>query len=236
MFNKYIKHHWLAWLPSVLAIAGVLVLILQFSGEPQAQSVPLIVAKTPLVLVLQFSGKPQAQSMPAAVVTKTPVGLSVKKNYRGLPVRLQIPAINVDTAVEYMGNTVNGDMAVPQNSVDVGWYKYGSLPGDAGTAVVAGHVIGLYGQQGVFFHLDELQVGDVLQVIDSKGQIASFTVSQIKTYDQTQQLPQVFNSASGTHLNLITCAGDWDAASRHYLQRLVVFADKSPNNSASTSE
>ncbi|MDB5161272.1 MAG: hypothetical protein JWO96_652, partial [Candidatus Saccharibacteria bacterium] len=36
---------------------------------------------------------------------------------------------------------------------------------------------------------------------------------------------EVFNGGPGAHLNLITCAGDWDAANHHYLSRLVVFTD-----------
>jgi LPXTG-site transpeptidase (sortase) family protein len=152
----------------------------------------------------------------------------VPETVRGLPTRLKIPAIDVDAPVEYIGKTAKGDMAVPSGHIAVGWYKYGPLPGDTGSSVIAGHIVGLTGERGVFFHLDKLQTGDILQIADAKGSVASFTVRQTKTYDQTQQPSEVFNSSSGTHLNLITCAGDWDAAHRNYLKRLVVFADKIP--------
>jgi LPXTG-site transpeptidase (sortase) family protein len=150
------------------------------------------------------------------------------QSYRGLPVRLKIPAIGVDTKIEYMGDTPSGDMAVPKSLVNAGWYKFGPIPGDTGSSVIAGHVVGFKNEPGVFVQLDRLKPGDLLLVTDAKAQIASFTVRELKTYDPTQQHNEVFNSVSGTHLNLITCAGDWDSSHLHYLKRLVVFADFSP--------
>lgn len=182
------------------------------------------------LLALWLSQKPAVHYVQSLAPKTIPAAQQAKaQNYRGLPVRLKIPAINVDTAVEYMGNTSSGDMAVPNSLVDVGWYKYGPLPGEAGSAVIAGHVIGFQNQPGVFAQLDKLKQGDILLVTDAKGQTASFTVSGTKTYDPTQQHNEVFNSSSGTHLNLITCAGDWDSSHLHYLKRLVVFADITPS-------
>jgi len=164
----------------------------------------------------------------AAVLTNPkPIVASIaKQSYRGLPVRLVIPAINVDTTIEYVGNNASGDMDTSKSATDVAWYKYGALPGDPGSAVIAGHVVGSSGQAGVFIDLAKLQKGDIISVIDAKGLSASFTVRLSQTYDPSQTDSEVFNSSSGTHLNLITCSGDWDATSRHYLSRLVVFADK----------
>jgi len=150
------------------------------------------------------------------------------QNYRGLPTRLKIPSIKVDAAVEYMGNTAGGDMAVPDSLGDVGWYKYGPLPGEAGSAVIAGHVVGFHNEPGVFEKLDKLKPGDLVSMTDTKGQTASFTVRRTKIYDPTEEHQEVFNSVIGTHLNLITCAGDWDAQHLHYLKRLVVFTDRTP--------
>jgi sortase (surface protein transpeptidase) len=162
------------------------------------------------------------------VAVKTKPAVVAHQSFRGLPARLVIPAINVNAAVEYTGRTPAGDMAVTNGSVDVGWYKYGPLPGEAGSAVMAGHVVGINGQPGIFINLSRLAPGDLVSVVDAKGQSVSFTVRASQTYNPAQADASVFNSASGTHLNLITCAGDWDAAAHHYLSRLVVFADKSP--------
>src|SRR5438309_658887 len=57
-----------------------------------------------------------------------------------LPVRLVIPAIQVDASVEQVGRTPDGAMDVPKESNDVGWYKLGFRPGEQGNAVMAGHL------------------------------------------------------------------------------------------------
>jgi sortase A len=168
--------------------------------------------------------QPVVTSTPVPVLT-TKVTVPLVPNH-GLPVRLQIPSIKVDAAIGYMGRTETGNMAVPNNIVDVGWYKYGPLPGNTGSAVIAGHIDGNGGKPGVFINLDKLQVGDTILVLEGKGQTSTFIVKLLRTYGQDEQPPEVFTSSTGAHLNLITCSGAWDRTQHHFLERLVVFADK----------
>jgi len=154
--------------------------------------------------------------------------VNLPTSYQGLPARILIPDIGVDAAIEYLGLTPSGDMAAPLGSTDVGWYRYGPLPGETGSAVMDGHVVGPAGEEGVFFKLNQLQAGAIIQIIDARGKMVSFTVIRSESFDQLDQPIAVFSSSSGTHLNLITCGGDWDQVTRHYLKRLVVFADQSP--------
>ena len=58
---------------------------------------------------------------------------------RGLPVRLQIPVIGVDTAIEDALITSDGRMDVPVGSVNVAWFSLGPHPGQVGSAVIGGH-------------------------------------------------------------------------------------------------
>ncbi|HEX7633142.1 MAG TPA: class F sortase [Candidatus Saccharimonadales bacterium] len=153
--------------------------------------------------------------------------LAPKAVDRGLPVRLEIPKLKISAVVVYMGITKAGAMQTPNNAIDVGWYKYGPLPGNSGSAVIAGHIDGIRGEPGVFSNLDALQPGDPLTVADTQGRSTSFVVREVRTYDQNEQPTEVFNSSNGHHLNLITCAGDWDTAQHHFSKRLVVFTDKS---------
>jgi sortase (surface protein transpeptidase) len=178
-------------------------------------------------LLFLYFYKPEQSQIPARQqITQAPEQVATSKvSYRGLPVRLKIPSIGVDASIEYVGVTPAGDMASPGNANVAGWYKFGAIPGDPGTAVMAGHVVNIKGAAGVFASLDKVRAGDILQAVDAKGQTASFTVRLIKSYAQDRQPEEVFNSGPGTHLNLITCAGEWDAAHNHYLSRLVVFAD-----------
>jgi sortase A len=147
-------------------------------------------------------------------------------NY-GLPVRLKIPKLAVDAPIAYTGLTKAGAMAAPTDITGVGWYKNGALPGNTGSAVMAGHIDGPKGQPAVFASLSTLQKGDTLQVVDSNNVTIPFVVREARTYGQDEQPSEVFNASDHAHLNLITCIGTWDRTQHRFLQRLVVFADKS---------
>src|SRR5438034_1456353 len=53
------------------------------------------------------------------------------------PVRLLVPAIGVDAAVEAVGVDGQGGMGTPARAEDVAWFQPGSRPGDVGDAVMA---------------------------------------------------------------------------------------------------
>jgi sortase A len=161
-----------------------------------------------------------------SIVTPTPATVHKEDINYSLPTRLQIPKLQIDTHVIYVGLTKDGNMSVPTNVIDAGWYKYGVLPGVTGTAVMAGHLDGLHGEPGVFSNLSKLVPGDTIEVTESNGLVISFVVRETKSYAQTEQPAEVFTSTSGSHLNLITCTGSWDKSEHRFAKRLVVFADK----------
>jgi LPXTG-site transpeptidase (sortase) family protein len=142
----------------------------------------------------------------------------------GLPVRLIIPKIAVDAPVQDMGLTQTGNLQAPATNNAVGWYKNGSRPGNSGSAVIDGH-LGLGSTSAVFTELRRLQKGDTVMVVDDHGSTASFVVRQSKLFDKDTQPTEVFSSLTGSHLNLITCNGDWEQQQKTYSMRLVVFAD-----------
>lgn len=146
----------------------------------------------------------------------------VKMNY---PLRLKIPVIGIDAEIEYIGLTPTGAMDTPQKADNVAWFSLGPLPGEEGTAVIAGHFDDKYGQGAVFYNLKEIQKDDKLLVEDDQGNIITFIVREIRVYDSEDLIPEVFISSEGQHLNLITCFGDWSRSRATYMQRLVVFAD-----------
>lgn len=143
----------------------------------------------------------------------------------GLPVRLTIPKINIDTNIQQMGLTSSGVMEAPDSNKDAGWYKYGPRPGNDGSAVIDGH-FGLGNTKAVFSDLGMLEKGDKVTVTDDRGDISTFVVRTTKYYDKDAQPAEVFNSIMGSYLNLITCGGDWEEDQSTYTQRLVVFTDR----------
>jgi LPXTG-site transpeptidase (sortase) family protein len=161
---------------------------------------------------------------------RTPISQNAATKSIGLPVRLEIPEIKVNAVIEDVGLTPQGAMAVPEGPVDVAWLDLGPLPGEAGSAVIAGHEGWKDGIAAVFDNLHALRVGDKIVVEDNNGATVTFIVRDIKTYDQNGDTSGVFNTSDGqAHLNLITCEGTWNVVKKSYSDRLVVFADKEAN-------
>lgn len=198
-----------------LAVILSLVFDLPVQGS-SAKSVPPQSSQTP---PKQMAGQPAA-AFPVAAFSK-PAG-SV------LPIRLKIPKINVNAALESVGLTSDGSMGVPKYPANVGWFNLGPRPGDIGSAVLAGHY-GRWknGQGSVFDNLSKLRPGDKIYVTDDKGSIIVFVVRELRSYGPNADASDVFVSNDGkAHLNLITCEGAWNKTSKSYPKRLVVFADK----------
>src|SRR4051812_45178718 len=80
--------------------------------------------------------QPEEEFKPAQLATSSAMPAS---SLRSAPVRLIIPSLNVDTKVQDVGIGKSGNMAVPSNYTDAGWYRYGATPGQVGSAVMDGH-------------------------------------------------------------------------------------------------
>lgn len=146
---------------------------------------------------------------------------------QGLPVRLKIPTIGVDSAVEDAFITPEGKMDVPAGSKNVAWFALGPHPGEKGSAVIGGHFGIKDGVSFVFYDLDTLTIGDKIFIINDKGDTINFVVRRIQLFDRIADATIVFTSDDGlAHLNLITCEGIWNQTNGKYPKRLVVFTDK----------
>jgi LPXTG-site transpeptidase (sortase) family protein len=116
-------------------------------------------------------------------------------------------------------------MAIPSGFSTTGWYKFGARPGEAGNAVIAGHVNNGVGLSGVFARLGELSIGARISVADVSGRTLNYVVIQKARYDtRNAPLEEIFTIQGPSQLVLITCEGDWDPVSRSYDKRLVVVA------------
>lgn len=142
------------------------------------------------------------------------------------PIRLVIPAIQVNAFVEPVSIQSNGDLATPEQNPweDAGWYNLGPRPGERGSAVIDGHLDRPGGYPAVFWHLRDLHVGDEVLVMNTAGKTLHFRVTRIALYTpQEAPLQDIFGNRGGTYLNLITCAGDWIPGEHQTTMRLVVY-------------
>lgn len=146
------------------------------------------------------------------------------------PVGLRIPRISVDAPVEPHGvDPDTGQMDVPNNVTEVGWYEFGPKPGQPGSAVLAAHV-DLEGRgPGVFFDLEELAPGDQIRVRYDDGSEATFEVEARAIYPKDElPLDVIFRREGTPVLTLVTCGGGFDSSSSSYDSNVVVYARPMP--------
>ena len=143
-----------------------------------------------------------------------------------LPDRLRIPTLNIDAHIKHVGVNQAGLMATPGNFVDVGWYKYGTVPGFLGSAVIDGHVDNALSLDGVFKHLADLKPGDDIYIDTASSTALHFVVSEVVSY-ALEDVPaeRLFKADDKVRLILITCDGAWIKGQKTYDRRLVVYAE-----------
>jgi sortase (surface protein transpeptidase) len=142
----------------------------------------------------------------------------------GLPVRLEIPAIGVDAAVEHRGRSPDGKMDDPELPADVAWFNESARPGQPGKpAVISGHLDSRSGP-AVFWDLRKLVPGDELTVTYANGARYLFVVEDKERY-LTDHVPaqKLMGRNPRRMLNLITCDGAWNRGAASYDQRLAVY-------------
>jgi peptidoglycan hydrolase-like protein with peptidoglycan-binding domain len=209
----------------VIAGVGYYFLILPtLNGSNPLQVVPSAFDWKFPVAELKFpsTGNPEYSNIPA------PGGAP-----SGLPVRLLIPLIGVDSGIEDAYITPDGRMQVPSGTVDVAWFALGPHPGQVGSAVIGGHFGIQNGIPFVFYSLNKLAVGDKVYVVNDEGGTLSFIVRSIASFGLNDNAAPVFTSSDGlAHLNLITCEGIWNAVDGDYPDRLVIFTDEIPTVAA----
>ncbi len=140
------------------------------------------------------------------------------------PSRLIIPSIGVNANVQYVGVTASGNMGTPDNFSDVAWYRDGTLPGNSGNAVIAGHVNDGLALPAVFWNLGELKAGDDIYVQRANGNMLHFVVTGSETFAYNAKTTGVFDGGNEPQLKLITCAGTFLSSIHTHNERLVVTA------------
>lgn len=171
------------------------------------------------------TGRPKAAATSTAAAAAGPTSTATPAPVPA-PTRLRIPAIGVDAPVGPVGLNDQGQMAIPQQVQDIGWYEYGPAPGATqGSAVLSGHVDSAEQGLGAFSRLGELTAGDVITVTDAAGRQLPYRVVGKEAFDKkTVPLADLFSRSGAARLTLITCGGAFDSAAKHYLDNIVVTA------------
>jgi hypothetical protein len=205
-------HPWrAAGLPLVvlLAVAGTVMLVIAQTAEPVRL-------------------KPPA---PAAAPTSPPESASRTVHAVGMarsePTEIRIPRIRLNAKIVAVGLDAAGAIQVPplEQANLAGWYRLGPSPGEAGNAVVVGHVDSYATGPAVFFEIGTLRAGDVIEIHRKDATVARFMVRSVASYPKSAfPTDLVYGPSDQAGLRLITCGGQFDEGARSYLNNVIVFA------------
>jgi sortase (surface protein transpeptidase) len=166
-----------------------------------------------------------AASTPSASPTSATAPPSSVAAPASPPVRLQVPAIGVDSELLALGLEDDGSLEVPPDGFPAGWFTGAPMPGEVGPAVMAGHV-DWDGAPGVFYDLRSLVPGDRITVTRADSSTVVFGVVSVDQFPK-DAFPSdaVYGDLDHAGLRLITCGGSFDPGERSYDDNIVVFAD-----------
>jgi hypothetical protein len=173
------------------------------------------------------SGSPTAPPVagPAPLVAES---FRSARGYQAVavPVRLRIPALRVDSRLQPLGLQADGSIAVPASPHVAGWYRDGPRPGQAGPAVILGHVDSRSGP-GIFAGLAGLRGGAVVRVDRADGSSVAFRVTGISRVPKDAfPTDLVYAPTLDPALRLVTCGGGFDRARGSYRDNVIAFADR----------
>ncbi len=143
-----------------------------------------------------------------------------------IPASLHIEKAQVDAQVEVIG-IVNGQMQDPTGPWIVAWYKETAKLGEIGNAVIAGHVDYWDVGPSVFRYVSQLVKDDPIQVTGDDKQVYNYAVDWQKLYQaDNAPIQEIVGTTKNESLTLITCGGEFDYATGHYLYRTVIRAHR----------
>lgn len=145
-----------------------------------------------------------------------------------LPRALYIDKLGVASRILPMGVNNLGAIQAPVNIYDAGWYTGSVKPGDIGAVFIDGHASGPT-REGLFGDLDELAVGDELQVEKGDGTKLTYRVVHteivpLEGLDMKKVLLPHGNTLRG--LNIMTCTGDWVESKKTFDHRVLVYTEQ----------
>ena len=142
-----------------------------------------------------------------------------------IPIRVLVGSVDLRMPVMPKGVSKDGQMALPRSPASIGWYRFGSSPGEAGSTVLAGHVDTARFGIGPLARLRDVDTGARVTVLLADGSRVRYrTVSVRSVGKQSRALASVFDRDGRSRLRIVTCGGEFDPAAGGYQDNVVLTA------------
>ena len=171
--------------------------------------------------------EPVLLAAPPPVTRGTVADFRARAEQRSLPapVAVELGWVGRTASVVDVGVAADGQVEVPPDVDQAGWYRFASTPGaEAGAAVLVGHVDG-QGRLGTFGALADADTGDRAVVVLADGsRLAYEVVAREQVAKPDLPVDRLFAVDGDPRLVLVTCGGDFDDAAGSYADNVVVTA------------
>lgn len=215
---------------AVYVVIAVAVAVSVFSaallyGELSGGRAPAVAAAAPVPTPTVPASTPTATVTVPAPIDTPVVERPVDAGRGAPPVQITVADLGIDQRLIGLRVTSDRRLQVPESYADIGWWSDGPTPGDAGAALMVGHVDSTDGP-AVFYHLSTLEQGAVIAVRRADGRTVRFAVTGRQSFPKDDFPDElVYRTEGKPSLHLVTCGGSFDRESGHYRDNVVVFAE-----------
>lgn len=155
--------------------------------------------------------------------TKAPQPL-VKVLGRSEPTELRVNRVAIKASLISVGLELDGSTKIPDEYGLAGWYNLAPTPGEAGPAIIVGHVDNWQRGPSIFWRLHEVIPGDIVEVDRADNGTIKFRVDEVKQFPR-HNLPveKIYGDIDYAGIRIMTCGGTFDSQAQEYDQNTIVF-------------
>jgi hypothetical protein len=126
------------------------------------------------------------------------------------PATVTLGSLGVTLPVQPVGIAADGQMDLPPNPAQVGWYRFGPSPSSAeGAVVLAAHVDSARYGPGPLARVAALVPGSTIVVATGTRSITYTVIDVISVQKTNLDLALVFDRTGPPRLHLVTCGGEY---------------------------
>jgi len=171
-----------------------------------------------------FGGRTESLTTSVEVPSETPItgDYSVPN---GQPLSIEIAARGIKGNLQKVGIDQHKAVAAPNNVNLAGWFSDSALPGRKGLSIIDGHVSGV-SRHGVFYNLNKVAAGDKVVITYGDKTTRTYTAFATRAVATNEAQNYLFDQDPRVteQLNIITCGGRYNSATKGYEKRVIVSA------------